>query len=148
LSDNIRARSLVGRWLEHSRIYYFGAGAEPPPPPGPPAIDEDGAWQVPRSLSEEGEFYLGSADMMERNLDRRVEAVVQVEPPKLRARLREIIDIELADDILAWELGADGTWWKVTAGPGFDAQRHFQHLAIERGRRQREPDAVGVLGYS
>ncbi len=156
LSENIRARSLVGRWLEHSRIYYFGAGAgagasvgaEPPAPAGSAAVDDDGVWQVPHVLPDGGEFYLGSADMMERNLDRRVEAVVQVEPPELQARLRQIMEVELADDKLAWELDPGGTWHKVTGGPGFDAQAHFQRLAVERSRRQREPDALGVRGFS
>ena len=85
LSDRIRVRSLVGRWLEHSRLYYFGDG----------------------SPSEElvgGRFYIGSADMMDRNLDRRVEAVVPIESSDLQGRLREILLTELADDVRAWTL--------------------------------------------
>ncbi|MGH9114242.1 MAG: polyphosphate kinase 1, partial [Acidimicrobiales bacterium] len=95
LSDNIRVRSIVGRWLEHSRVFYFGAGS--------------GA----AGVAEGGEFYLGSADMMERNLDRRVEAVAPVTTPEMQARLREILEVELADDTRAWALGPDGTWHKV-----------------------------------
>jgi polyphosphate kinase len=118
LSDNIRVRSIVGRWLEHSRIFHFGAG------------DTSGAG---------GEFLVGSADMMERNLDRRVEAVVPVEAPELQARLREILDLDLADDTRAWELGPDGTWHKVRTVAGTNAQHALQELAIARSRRRREP---------
>ncbi len=153
LSDNIRVRSLVGRWLEHSRVYYFGCGAPPHDPSangsetsgtsGEPTHDGTG-WHTPRLLPDEGEWYLGSADMMERNLDRRVEAVVQVDPPELQARLREIIEVELLDDVLSWTLGPDGTWGKVPVTAGFNAQDHFAHLATERARHRRDPDIVPV----
>ena len=85
LSDRIRVRSLVGTYLEHSRVFRFGS----------PARGFD--------------HYIGSADLMVRNLDRRVEALAPVEAPALRARVDEIIDIELADDVLAWTLGPEGT---------------------------------------
>ena len=88
LSENIRVRSIVGRYLEHSRIYRFGNGAGP----GGPA------------------YYIGSADLMPRNLDRRVEALAPVDDPELQERLDEILEVNLADDMLAWELDADGTW--------------------------------------
>ena len=80
LSENIRVRSIVGRYLEHSRIFRFGADAET------------------------AEYLIGSADLMPRNLDRRVEALAPVIDPRLRARLDEILDVNLADDMLAWEL--------------------------------------------
>ncbi len=89
-SETIRVRSVVGRFLEHSRILYFRNGG-----------DE--------------EFLIGSADMMERNLDRRVEAMTPVDDPVLRERLREILDVMLRDDRRAWELGADGVWRRVEA---------------------------------
>jgi polyphosphate kinase len=151
LSDNIRVRSIVGRWLEHSRIYYFGNGADAAPEAvqaGDPAVTPNGAGAagdpedpdapapVPRTLPDGGLVLIGSADMMGRNLDRRVEAVVPVSEPDLAARVREILDVELADDRLAWELHGDGTWHKITAITGFDAHRWFGQQAHERGRRR------------
>jgi polyphosphate kinase len=153
LSDNIRVRSIVGRWLEHSRIYYFGQGARSAPGIGHPADDgaagdgvagdgvggADGMHRaVPRRLPDGGLVLIGSADMMGRNLDRRVEAVVPVSEPGLAARVREILDVELADDRLAWELHGDGTWHKIPPVTGFDAHRWFQ--AEAQGRAQRRLD--------
>ncbi len=98
LSENIRVRSIVGRWLEHSRIFFFGAGAPPVSEltAETDASEGDGAdgtmppnANVPRVLPDGGEYFIGSADMMDRNLDRRVEAVVAVLPDALRARLRQ-----------------------------------------------------------
>jgi polyphosphate kinase len=88
VSDSIRVRSIVGRYLEHSRIYVFGQG-------------------------ERERYYIGSADIMERNLDRRVEAITPVSDPDSQARLRTIIDVMLADDRRAWQLGADDIWRRV-----------------------------------
>jgi polyphosphate kinase len=109
LSERIRVRSIVGRFLEHSRVFRFGGGSQP-------------------------DFYLGSSDMMQRNLDRRVEAVVPVTDPKLCGRLAEIFDVALADDVLAWELRPDGSWHRVTNENGLNSQRRFQELALERAR--------------
>jgi polyphosphate kinase len=120
LSDNIRVRSIVGRWLEHSRIFYFGAGSE--------------------GLGDGGEYYLGSADMMERNLDRRVEAVVPVGQPELQGRLREILELDLADDARAWTFDPDGVWRKAPTITGLNAQHKLQELAVSRSRRWRERD--------
>ena len=88
LSDRIRVRSIVGRYLEHSRIYSFANGAGPGEP----------AW------------YIGSADWMPRNLDRRVEALVPITTPSLQQRLMEVLQVNLADDTLAWTLGPNGDW--------------------------------------
>jgi polyphosphate kinase len=110
LSESIRVRSLVGHFLEHSRVFRFGSDAR-------------GA-----------EYYIGSADMMERNLDRRVEALVPVVDEALRRRLQEILDLDLADEAIAWQLGPDGTWSRVASGGGLDSQRRLQELAIERSR--------------
>jgi polyphosphate kinase len=139
LSDNIRVRGLVGRWLEHSRIYFFGAGD---PDPGPPIELLEGYQPFPPQVPRGGEYYIGSADMMERNLDRRVEAIVPV-PRELRPRLREILEVELADDVLAWELQGDGTWTKVAIRPDrtLDAHRWFQDAARQRDPRRREGPA-------
>ena len=76
--------------------------------------------------------YIGSADLMPRNLDRRVEALAPVADPDLRDQLDEIIDIQLADDIQAWVLGADGTWHKDDRGGRVDSHRRLQELALAR----------------
>ncbi len=108
LSENITVRSIVGRYLEHSRIYRFGA------------------------RGRERHYYIGSADMMQRNLDRRVEALAPVIDPDLQFRLDEILDVVLADDNLTWELHADGTWTRVGRGLGVDAHVSLQELALAR----------------
>ncbi|MFN8018175.1 MAG: RNA degradosome polyphosphate kinase [Acidimicrobiales bacterium] len=116
LSDNIRVRSLIGRYLEHSRIYRFANGAGP----GAPLT------------------YIGSADLMPRNLDRRVEALVPVVDTNLQRRVDEIMDIELGDDVLAWVLSSDGSWRRVAPVDGdaaTDAHLRFQELALGRARR-------------
>ena len=85
MSERIRVRSIVGEFLEHSRIWMFANGGRP-------------------------EWYIGSADLMERNLDRRVEVVTPVEDPEAQARLARIIDVMLADDRRSWQLQPDGRW--------------------------------------
>jgi len=107
LSERITVRSLVGRYLEHSRIFRFGE-------------------------RREASHYIGSADLMQRNLDRRVEALVPVSDPSLAARLDEILDVLMQDDMLSWTLGSDGTWTKVRGERGIDAQQRLQELAVER----------------
>ncbi|MGH9042863.1 MAG: polyphosphate kinase 1 [Acidimicrobiia bacterium] len=108
LSDNIRVRSILGRYLEHSRIFAFGTGRQAPI-----------------------RYMFGSADMMPRNLDRRVEVMTPVEEPALTARLQEILDVNLADNSQAWELAREGNWVRCTvAGEG--SQARFQALALER----------------
>jgi polyphosphate kinase len=109
LSENIRVRSLVGRYLEHSRIFRFGEG-------------------------EDAIHYIGSADLMQRNLDQRVEAAVPVPDEALCARLDEMLDVLLQDDTLAWTLGRDGAWSKVPTERGVNAQQRFQEMAVERAR--------------
>ncbi|MGO9872438.1 MAG: polyphosphate kinase 1 [Acidimicrobiia bacterium] len=109
LSERITVRSIVGRFLEHSRIFRFGE-------PG----------------RDDTEYVIGSADMMPRNLDRRVEAMLRVSDRRLRARLDEILELNFADDSLAWSLEADGTWSKVPAVHGIDAQVALQNLALAR----------------
>jgi len=109
LSERIRVRSIVGRFLEHSRVFAFGDGAD-------------------------AEYYLGSSDLMQRNLDRRVEAVVPVGDRTLRERLSQILEIALADDVLAWELGADGSWRHVPTVLGLNSHKRFQELALENAR--------------
>ncbi len=84
-SENIRVRSIIGEFLEHSRIWMFANAGRP-------------------------EWYIGSADLMERNLDRRVEVVTPVDDNESRARLARIIEVMLADDRRSWELQSDGQW--------------------------------------
>src|SRR4051794_6612652 len=107
LSDNIRVRSIGGRYLEHSRIFEFANGNGP----------------------DEAAYYIGSADWMPRNLDRRVEAVVEVDDETLQARLREILEVNFSDDVLAWTLGPTGEWSKLAAVSGCDSQVRLQELA-------------------
>jgi polyphosphate kinase len=109
LSERITVRSIVGRYLEHSRIFRFG---------------EPGA--------ERTEYVIGSADLMPRNLDRRVEADIRVTDARMRARLDEILEIVLSDDVLAWTLQPDDTWHKVPTVLGLESQVRFQGLAIAR----------------
>jgi polyphosphate kinase len=101
-SENIRVRSLVGRFLEHSRIYYFGNGGA-------------------------DELYLGSADLMERNFDRRVEVVFPVEDDALKAHLRDVIlPAYFKDTVNARQLDADGVYTPVLPTDGeepFDVHR-------------------------
>jgi polyphosphate kinase len=111
LSDNIRVRSIVGRYLEHSRIFRFGD-------PGTP----------------DAQYVIGSADLMPRNLDGRVEAMLRVTDARMRARLDEILAISLADDVLAWTLERDGTWRKVPTVDGVESQVRFQELAVSRAK--------------
>jgi len=133
LSERISVRSIVGRWLEHSRIYYFGAGSAREP--GSYARVPDG-----------GELFVGSPDMMDRNLDRRVEALVPVVAPELQDRLREILDLELADDVKAWELDSMGHWHKVPTTVGLNAQACLGELAVSRAKRRTEAEmAPGAL---
>jgi polyphosphate kinase len=84
--------------------------------------------------------------MMERNLDRRVEALVDVTSVDIQARLREILEVVLADDELAWELSADATWEKVPVTKHFNAQRHFQELAVSRSKRRGPSERLASIG--
>jgi len=114
LSEHITVRSVVGRYLEHSRIYRFGS---------------------PRR----GVVHLiGSGDLMPRNLDRRVEALTPVTDPGLCGRLEEILDIARRDDLLAWELGPDSVWRRVTPVVGIDTHATLQ----ARARRRAEHDTL------
>jgi polyphosphate kinase len=124
LSETIRVRSIVDQFLEHSRIYRFGGDLDAEGTPG----------GLPLKL------FIGSADLMERNLDRRIEVVTPVRDRSLQARLLEILDLVFADDTNAWGLGADRVWRRIPSQTGFNAQRELRALARERGRRRRAPD--------
>ncbi|MEY3020007.1 MAG: polyphosphate kinase, partial [Actinomycetota bacterium] len=107
-SERITVRSLVGRHLEHSRIYRFGSDARG------------------------HEWLIGSGDLMPRNLDRRVEALVPIDDPALIARLHEILEVAWSDDLLAWELGEDARWRRVAPELGIDAQLTLRARARAR----------------
>lgn len=120
MSENIRVRSIIGRYLEHSRIYRFanGAGADHPL------------------------HLIGSADMMPRNLDRRVEQLVPITDPGLQARLDEVLALELRDDVLAWTLGPDGVWTRAAAGGTVDTHVELQRLTRARAARASAASVV------
>jgi polyphosphate kinase len=104
ISETIRVTSIVGRFLEHARIYAFSVG-------------------------DETRYFIGSADMMGRNLDSRVEVLAPVEDPDACAELGEILATYVADTALAWRLGEDGSWRKLPRGPGIDVHATFMMRA-------------------
>jgi len=116
LSENIRVRSILGRFLEHSRLYNF---------------ETEGS-----SL-----FLLGSADLMPRNLDHRIEIVVPVQDPKIQQDLRAIFDIVLGDNSSAWILGPDGSWERSTPAKG-GRVRSTQPDLMRRARRGRRRNGI------
>jgi polyphosphate kinase len=115
-SDRIRVISVIGRFLEHSRVFHFANGG-----------DE--------------EFYIGSADWMPRNFDRRVETVTPVEDRALHDRLRCLLATYLADDRQAWELAPDGSYLQRTPGAGPDRASHVV-LLDESWGRERADDSL------
>ncbi len=105
LSENITTRSILGRFLEHSRVYYFS---------------NDG----------DEEYWIGSADLMHRNLDRRVEVLCQLSDIETHKHLRTMLDLAFAADTDAWELQPDGSW---THSPGTDYQLRLMRWLSARG---------------
>jgi polyphosphate kinase len=110
LSERITVRSVLGPFLEHSRIYSFQAG-------------------------DRLTTFIGSADLMPRNLDRRVEVLAPVEDPRLRARIAVVLDALFADTRFAWELGGDGRWSRV-APPAKDRAVSAQEALMEQARKR------------
>jgi polyphosphate kinase len=106
LSENITTRSILGRFLEHSRVYYFGNDGAP-------------------------EYWIGSADLMHRNLDRRVEVLCQVSDPGCSQQIRGFLDLAFAPDTAAWELGPDDRWTR--SGGEQDYQEMLMHRLADRG---------------
>jgi polyphosphate kinase len=126
LSETIRVRSVLGRYLEHSRVYSFG--------PGEPA--EDGGENDPDAVAE---VWLGSPDMMHRNLDRRVEVVVRVTDDGHRRELRKLLDLGMDDGTASWWLDGDGTWTRHNLTPDGERLRDIQ-FGLIRDRRPRTVD--------
>src|SRR5207248_2197981 len=115
ISENIRVRSIVDRFLEHSRIFYFGNGGDPL-------------------------VYIGSADWMDRNLSRRVEVVFPIETPDLKQRIiKEILATTLADNVKSRELLSDGSYRRVVPEPGqipVRSQERFLEIAVQSAARR------------
>ena len=107
ISENIRVVSLVGRFLEHARAFAFGEG-------------------------EEEEIYLGSADLMQRNLDRRVEQLFPLREQRHRDKVRRLLELQLADTANAWELGPDGSFERLCPQQG-EEPLDSQALLLEKG---------------
>ncbi len=116
LSETIRVRSVLGRFLEHSRIYAFGTGDD-----------------------EDSQVFIGSADMMHRNLDRRVEALVQVVDPGHQRRLRRLLGLGMDDGTSSWWLGPDGHWLRHSRDDAGKPLRDVQETLV-RERRVRPAD--------
>ncbi|MBA0053105.1 RNA degradosome polyphosphate kinase [Streptomyces sp. AJS327] len=114
LSEGVRVRSVLGRFLEHSRVFAFGNGGEP-------------------------EVWLGSADMMHRNLDRRIETLVRVADPGHRAYLDRLLEMGMSDETASWWLGPDGEWTRHAHDPDGQPLPNIQEKLIESRRRRRGP---------
>jgi polyphosphate kinase len=110
LSDRITVRSVLGRFLEHSRIFSFQTG------------DRTTTW-------------IGSADLMPRNLDSRIEVLVPVEDARLRAEIDAILDALLADTRSSWDLDSEGTWHRTKSGPGEPARSAQEKLMAKAAKR-------------
>ena len=109
LSESIEVRSILGRFLEHSRVYWFDNGGEP-------------------------EAWIGSADMMHRNLDRRIEVLVRLPEAELVEVVGEMLDLAFDRDTAAWELRSDGDWVHN------NGRVQYQETLIERQRKRRTPN--------
>jgi polyphosphate kinase len=111
LSENITVHSVVGEFLEHSRVFLFGSSDDP-----------------------SSQVFLGSADLMERNLDRRVEVVVPITDPLAREELVEAFEVTWRDDRFTWVLGTDRRWRRLQSVNGFSCQEEFKRRALQRSR--------------
>jgi len=113
LSETIQVRSVLGRFLEHSRIYAFGTG-------------EDSGSEV----------WIGSADLMHRNLNRRVEALVRVKDPAQQADLRSLIAVAMDETTASWWLAGDGTWTRHHLDASGRPLRDLQQYLLARHAQQ------------
>jgi polyphosphate kinase len=146
LSETITVRSIVGRFLEHSRIYRFGDPQVPAERTGADGKGKAGSQAGPGP--HRARYFIGSADLMDRNLDRRVEALVPVSDPELCDRLEVILALNLADDTWAWTLDAGGRWRRVERREGISTQDRLMELARDRSRRRRPADPVAGISPS
>jgi polyphosphate kinase len=112
MSENVRVRSILGRFLEHSRIFWFAGGGEPV-------------------------VYIGSSDMMHRNLDRRVEALLRIKDPAHCAELAELLELSMDPGTASWHLGPDGAWTRHAVDADGEPLRDLQaHLIATRAARR------------
>lgn len=112
LSENIKVKSNIGRFLEHSRIMYF--------------------------KNAENKYYISSADLMTRNLQRRVETMMRIDDPKLQSKLKKILDTYWQDNTTSWELLSDGRYIKpkkISKEKSFNAQKYFLKQAEKKSRK-------------
>jgi polyphosphate kinase len=116
MSETIRVRSILGRFLEHSRVYAFGDGRE-----------------------SGSEAWIGSADLMHRNLDRRVECLVRVSDPQ-QAEMRGLIDLAMDEGTASWWLTADGTWIRHHRDSSGEPLRDLQQHLIQNLRSRAADD--------
>jgi polyphosphate kinase len=110
LSERIRVRSILGRFLEHSRIVHVANGGQP-------------------------EYFIGSSDLMHRNLDRRIEVLVRVADATARAHIQGMFELAFAPDIAAWDLQPDGDWRRNTGEPGRPVRDYQQELMRQLAAR-------------
>ncbi len=122
MSENIRVRSILGRYLEHSRIYRFAHG------------NVVGGLRAPNAEAD-AVHLIGSADLMPRNLRRRVEVLVSIEHPRHRAWLDQVLDFALADDVVRWELQSDHSWTRM--GPLDTFEPHSQERTYRWAAEQQ-----------
>ena len=122
LSDRIRVISIIGRFLEHSRVWYFANDSKP-------------------------EYYIGSADWMPRNFDRRVECAVPVEDPQLHLRLMALLETCLSDNRQAWELAADGRYVQRVPVAGREFATHKVLLRESWGQVRDSGGRGGVVAH-
>jgi len=109
VSENIRVRSVLGRFLEHSRIFHFANGGD-------------------------DEIYIGSADLMDRNLNRRVESLVRISRDEHKKNLIKVFDLYLASTTSGWHLLSDGNWMRVAQNPDGSAMNDLQAIVINSYR--------------
>ena len=108
ISENIKVRSILGRFLEHSRVYHF---------------HNDG----------NDEFWIGSADLMNRNLDRRIETLLRIDHPKHKSRISELLDLYSRSEIARWEMLEDGSWIRKNGEEFVDLQAKL--IEVMHGRK-------------
>ena len=112
LSENIRVRSILGRFLEHSRVFVFGGAGEPV-------------------------VFIGSADLMHRNLDRRVEALVRLTDPRHVSDMKALMSLGMSDEISSWHLSGDGTWTRYCHDADGKKLHELQTMMIENNTKRR-----------
>ena len=108
VSERIRVLSIVDRYLEHARVFYFQNGNEP-------------------------SYWLASADWMQRNFDQRIEIAFPVLDPQLQAKLKEILEIQLADTVKGWQMQSDGSYQRAPGGADSNSRSQDRLYELTRG---------------